>query len=99
MVLAAARKRDKEVCALCGWDYRKAYREWEAMETVSGLTWLAWQDRMPRPVEYDHIVPFSEGGLTVLENIRTLCHDCHVRVTSDWRWRKANERKKQLVLI
>lgn len=38
-----------------------------------------------RLAEYDHIVPHSEGGLFVLENLRTLCHACHVKRTTQWR--------------
>jgi 5-methylcytosine-specific restriction endonuclease McrA len=39
--------------------------------------WRAWRRAKPKKPEYDHIVPFSEGGLTVLENMRTLCRPCH----------------------
>ena len=31
--------------------------------------------------EIDHIVPISAGGLSVLENLRTLCISCHERET------------------
>ena len=34
--------------------------------------------------EYDHIKPFSEGGLTILSNMRTLCKRCHKKVTRHW---------------
>lgn len=34
--------------------------------------------------EMDHIIPFSEGGLTVLENVRTLCILCHKKRTKKW---------------
>jgi 5-methylcytosine-specific restriction endonuclease McrA len=46
----------------------------------------------PRP-EFDHIVPFCEGGLTVLENMRTLCHDCHTKRTADWHKERAEKRR------
>lgn len=36
-------------------------------------------------IEYDHIKPFSEGGLTIIENIRTLCINCHKKRTLNWR--------------
>ncbi len=34
--------------------------------------------------EMDHIIPFSEGGLTVIENVRTLCIICHKHRTKTW---------------
>lgn len=34
--------------------------------------------------QIDHVIPFSEGGLTVLENLRTLCIDCHKDRTRKW---------------
>lgn len=46
-----------------------------------------WKKRCPK-AEYDHIIPFSEGGPTTLENMRTLCRSCHVKVTAEWRRRK-----------
>lgn len=46
-----------------------------------------WKNKSPK-AEYDHIIPFSEGGPTTLENMRTLCRACHVKVTAEWRKRK-----------
>jgi len=34
--------------------------------------------------EMDHVTPYSEGGLTVLENVRTLCIPCHKKRTKKW---------------
>lgn len=34
--------------------------------------------------EMDHVLPYSEGGLTVLENVRTLCVLCHKKRTKKW---------------
>lgn len=50
-----------------------------------------WARLNPSPgrAEYDHIIPFSEGGLTVLENMRTLCATCHKFRTQKWRREKA----------
>lgn len=42
-----------------------------------------WKAESPKP-EYDHIKPFSEGGPTTLENMRTLCAKCHRTRTHDW---------------
>lgn len=35
--------------------------------------------------DMDHIIPYSEGGLTILENVRTLCCPCHKKRTAEWR--------------
>lgn len=32
----------------------------------------------------DHIIPHSEGGEFVLENLRTLCVPCHKERTKQW---------------
>jgi hypothetical protein len=34
--------------------------------------------------EMDHIIPHSEGGPMLLENMRTLCYPCHKRRTKKW---------------
>jgi hypothetical protein len=34
--------------------------------------------------QMDHIMPFSEGGLTVIENVQTLCVLCHKKKTKLW---------------
>ena len=31
--------------------------------------------------EVDHIIEIQDGGLSVMENLRTLCHNCHKRKT------------------
>lgn len=40
-----------------------------------------WEAMVPKE-EIDHIMPFSEGGKTVLENLRTLCSSCHLKRSS-----------------
>lgn len=57
------------------------------MRSPEYAAWLKiekeWAKLEPKP-EYDHIVPFSEGGPTVLENMRTLCSFCHRERTRKW---------------
>lgn len=82
-VIHAVKARDKGICQECGFDTRtieKDSRGW----TIQ-----------PRRPEYDHIKPFSEGGLTVVENMRTLCHPCHRAVTKSWHGERAAARKPQ----
>ena len=87
-VMSAVRARDKDVCAECRGDFSNSKRVWW------GQTWNERMEASSRPIaEYDHIVPFSEGGLTVLENIRTLCTTCHAKRTADWYAERAKARK------
>ncbi len=51
-----------------------------------------WVNSRPK-VNYDHVIPFSEGGLTVLENMRTLCEPCHKSRTKDWHKERSIKRK------
>jgi 5-methylcytosine-specific restriction protein A len=81
-------KRDKGVCAICGFDTHALRLEF------ASLHWAARRDRMkqlgiPRNREYslwdaDHIVPVIEGGGECgIDNIRTLCIPCHKTVTAE----------------
>ena len=33
-------------------------------------------------LEVDHVTPLQKGGETVLENLQTLCRDCHIEKTA-----------------
>ena len=83
--------RDRHICQMCGTDIRAAYLAWRRARpdhSAPGCdmrdTWRAWRSGIPRE-EYDHIVPFCEGGATVLGNMRTLCSACHKKRTAEWR--------------
>lgn len=98
-VISAAKRRDKEICSTCGYDRAAAERKWwqgrEAVRRHGGTAeWNEFRKTQPRKIEYDHIIPFSEGGLTVLENIRSLCSECHKRRTKRWH----RERKQDATL-
>lgn len=87
------RARDKGVCQLCLLDIWEALKRWKrarpsaVWDAPSGYQteYASWLKAKPPREEHDHIVPFSEGGLTVVENMRTLCADCHKRRTAEWR--------------
>ena len=87
-VLSAAKMRDKEVCCVCGHDYKAARDEWVRQCHEAGINSKSCLAKMrfpyPHKIEYDHIIPFSEGGLTVVENIRSLCEKCHKDRTRHW---------------
>lgn len=85
--------RDKHICQMCGTDIHAAHLAWRRARPITGFdfeAWRAWRRAKPRE-EYDHIVPFCEGGATVVENMRTLCTVCHKKRTAEWR--KAKKEK------
>jgi 5-methylcytosine-specific restriction protein A len=49
--------------------------------------------------EADHIIPHSEGGQFVLENVRTLCVPCHKKRTKTWHRERKLARDPQLNLL
>lgn len=73
-------ERDHGICALCGVDSVAERRVKKARGT--GRCWQA-----------DHIVPVVEGGGQCgLDNIRTLCHVCHLAMTAELAKRRAEKR-------
>ena len=85
--------RDKHICQMCGTNIHAAHLAWRrarptGMQAFYAADFQTWRMARPRE-EYDHIVPFSEGGATVLENMRTLCTACHKKRTAEWRKIKA----------
>lgn len=51
-----------------------------------------WRKLEVKP-EYDHIIPHSEGGEFVVENIRLLCRACHLARTAAWRKERAERQR------
>lgn len=98
-VIHAVKLRDKGICQMCSFDIETALKAWQhrywERSRQSGqdyATWPEWKSANPKPpkANYDHIIPFSEGGMTILENMRTLCEPCHKERTKKWH----KERKK-----
>jgi len=46
--------------------------------------------------EVDHIIEVQDGGLSVAENLRTLCHSCHVKKTTEMKRKRAAEKRRLL---
>jgi len=96
-VMRAVIKRDKFICQKCGLDIKKAGAEWKEKR----VSWFDDKEgykahkRLNPKAEYDHIIPFSEGGHTVLENMRTLCRSCHAKVTAEYAAKRAAKRKEE----
>ena len=81
-------ERDKGVCAKCG------------VDAVAGKFHTNGSPRRNKPRntgdlwQVDHIKPVIEGGGECgLDNLRTLCTDCHKQETKELAARRARERK------
>lgn len=100
----AVEYRDKGICSLCGLDTLEKHRRVKRIRKRSKRNahswrrWLglpksirAWTDH---PWECDHIIPVSEGGgCCGIDNLRTLCRDCHREETADLARRRAANKK------
>lgn len=98
MVLREVVKRDKGFCQICGFDSHGEKKKWHERKPSRQYAWyspeyIEWIKQEPL-IEYDHITPFSEGGLTVVENMRTLCRSCHVTRTGEWRKMRSKSRNQ-----
>ncbi len=87
-------ERDGGLCALCRTDTQGAYAELKRARGAHRIKLLQrWSlKRLTRRSlwDADHIVPVVEGGGECdLENIRTLCLNCHRRETVELRKRLA----------
>jgi hypothetical protein len=105
-VIFAVRNRDKGICQICHIETvgkRDPLWRWLPNESFDNHFARIKELKARRP-EYDHIIPFSEGGETIAENMRTLCYACHKKRTSEWQKQRAQKRaamnlEKQAVLL
>lgn len=88
-------KRDKGVCADCGSVARERY--WERYPHEHGRR--ADEDPGGECGQADHIIPVVEGGGECgLDNLRTLCTECHRKATAALRQRMRERRIKAKAL-
>ena len=84
LVINAVWERDGHKCVMCG----------EAL--TRQFYWNSETNKPWNKPEFDHVIPFCEGGKTVLENMRTLCHDCHTKRTAAWHAERAKKRHEAI---
>ncbi len=91
--------RDRGICAGCGRDCDALFRKIRICKRarrprrMAELGLPAYLLRRRRYWEVDHIQPVVEGGGSCgLENLRTLCWECHRRVTRDLAVRRGKVR-------
>jgi 5-methylcytosine-specific restriction endonuclease McrA len=82
--------RDKGVCVTCARDCDSLFRKIRVTKKarrprrMAELGLPAYLSRRRRYWEVDHITPVVEGGGSCgLENLRTLCWECHRKVTRE----------------
>lgn len=104
-VINAVKLRDKGICQACQIDIFAAEKKWEHeywnYQRSGNVCVYEWRKSNPRPpkANYDHIIPFSEGGMTILENMRTLCEPCHKERTKKWHGERKKKRSPQSELL
>lgn len=78
-------KRDKGICAVCGVCTKKPDK------TARQL-----QHKCNYSFEVDHVIPFSTCFSHNLENLRTLCKECHKQVTKKQAQERQIKNKKKV---
>lgn len=84
-VIRAVKRRDGGICQICKDDIFAPLRDGRKQPHL-------WRSEICK-AEYDHIVPMCEGGITVLENLRTACQPCHRKLTRELAARRAKARR------
>ena len=80
-VILKVKQRDLGICQLCAAQTLGAPNG--HLRRILKMDWLDIRRTLPK-AHFDHVVPFSEGGPTTLENLRTLCIPCHKERTKQW---------------
>lgn len=91
-------ERDRGVCARCRCDTEAMRQDIERQANeYARIVYGPLADRpirIPPLCDGDHIIPLSEGGQDVPENMRTLCLACHKIETAKLQGRLAIRRRR-----
>jgi 5-methylcytosine-specific restriction protein A len=99
-VRTCLKKRDKEICALCGLDCKRLKIRLSQLWLENRELWQIEIEKYPMPKHFrrylwdaDHIVPVCEGGGECgLDNFRTLCIWCHKKETAKLRTQRSQNK-------
>jgi 5-methylcytosine-specific restriction endonuclease McrA len=81
-------ERDKGVCALCGTDTEALRKHKRKLDYAARRLFEKKWGKRRSLWDADHVVPVAEGGGECdLDNMRTLCLECHRKVTAELRAR------------
>ena len=71
-------------------DPRKSFRKLEKNEILArqdSRCYMCHKRLDPRAIVFDHIIPYSTGGKTTVENGEALCPECHEKKTQQDKFR------------
>jgi 5-methylcytosine-specific restriction endonuclease McrA len=71
-------KRDDYTCNRCGKKYKNGNGKCNGNGKHNGKS-NGNGKKQEQPFHVHHIIPLCEGGLNIMENLETLCEDCHKR--------------------
>ena len=55
-----------------------------AYERQNGICPICVNKHNIEDMHGDHIVEWSNGGKTIIDNLQMVCHDCHKKLTKDF---------------
>ncbi len=90
----AVARRDAHTCQDCGEVFGGIRRKMYDQNLRSGKGGYRWES-----LEIHHIIPRSKGGNDHPGNLKTLCPTCHRKYTLDQLHDRADERRKERVIL
>lgn len=77
-------KRDNHTCKLCGATHKQEPK---------------WHYDSYCHCEVDHIIEVADGGTDDRDNLRVLCHDCHVAKTKDMAFKRRKVNHEEGIIV